>query len=79
MIIFKILPTNTTIMAEFYCNQLNRFAVNPAEASASWPVRFLHGNSRLHTAACTRLKSLDFDTYHIVQTCRLSTFIYSCP
>lgn len=60
IIMFELLPTNTTITAELYCNQLDRLAVQIRQKRPHHgPVRFLHDNARPHTAARTRQKLLD--------------------
>ena len=57
---FELLPTDTTITAELYCNQLDRLAVQIQQNRPHHgPVRFLHDNARPHAAACTRQKLLD--------------------
>ena len=60
MIMFELLPNNTTVTGEFCCNQLDRLAVQIQQKRPHHgPVRFLHDNARPHTAVCTRQKLLD--------------------
>lgn len=60
VIMFEVLPPNTSITAELYCKQLDRLA---AQIQQKRPhlgrVRFLHDNARPHTAVSTRQKLLD--------------------
>lgn len=60
VILFELLPPNTTITADLYCQQLDRLAAKLAELRPNHgQIRFLHDNARPHTARLTREKLLD--------------------
>ena len=60
VIMFELLPTNTTIAVELYCNQLDHLAIQIQQKHLHHgPVHFLHNNARPHTAACICQKLLD--------------------
>ena len=57
---YELLPPNTTITADLYCQQLDALATKIAEKRPNHgPIRFLHDNARPHTARVTRQKMLD--------------------
>lgn len=57
---YELLPRNTTITADLYCQQLDRLALKIAEKRPNHgTIRFLHDNARPHTARVTRQKLLD--------------------
>lgn len=62
IVMFELLPQNTTINANFYCAQLDRLQQKLAETR---PERqntiLLHDNARPHTARQTRQKLLDLN------------------
>lgn len=64
VVYYELLPTNTTITASYYCEQLQR--VNDEllrKRPKHGKVRFLHDNARPHVAKLTRdkLKELDWE------------------
>ena len=57
---YELLPPNTSITADLYCQQLDRLAAAIAQKRPNHGlVRFLHDNARPHTARVTRQKLLD--------------------
>ena len=55
MILFELLPPNTTITANYYCAQLDRLKAQLAiKRPQHGKVRFLHDNARPHVATVTR-------------------------
>ena len=59
---FELLPPNTTITSDLYCNQLDRLAAQIQQKRPHHgPVRFLHDNARPHTAVRTRQNLLELD------------------
>lgn len=60
VIMFELLPPNTSITADLYCDQLDRLATQiQQKRPGHGPVRFLHDNARPHTAIRTRQKLLN--------------------
>lgn len=60
IIYYELLPTNTTITADLYCQQLDTLHTKIAEKRPNLgSIRFLHDNARPHTARVTRQKLLD--------------------
>lgn len=58
---YELLPRNTTLTADLYCQQLDRLAAKIVEKRPNHgTVRFLHDNARPHTARVTRQKLIDF-------------------
>lgn len=59
VVYYELLPHNTTITADIYCNQLQQLATQLAtKRPQHGQVRFLHDNARPHTARITREKLL---------------------
>lgn len=58
---WELLPTNTTITAEVYCNQLDNLKRKlEIDRPGQGKVYFLHDNARPHVAKSTRKKLIDF-------------------
>lgn len=59
---FELLPPNTTITANLYCQQLQRLSEKLSEMRPRHgKIRFLHDNARPHVAKITRQKLLDLN------------------
>ena len=60
VILFELLPHNTTITASLYCDQLERLKAELyRKRQRRRTIRFLHDNARPHTAKMTREKLLE--------------------
>ena len=60
VILYELLPKNTTITADVYCAQLDRLAAQiERQRPGHGHIRFLHDNARPHVAKSTRQKLLD--------------------
>lgn len=62
VLLFELLPPNTTISAAYYCAQLDRLNAQLAiRRPRHGKVRFLHDNARPHVAKVTRNKLVELD------------------
>ena len=62
MLCWELLPPDTTITAEIYCNQLENLRAVVAKRRPEYDkIYFFHDNARPHVAKSTRNKLLEFN------------------